>query len=76
MSEGVREEGREGGRDERKGGVNTVSCKHVQQSLHNPKVHMLGEGSACIAYQRIIEDYSVQQKVREGRKGGREGGSE
>jgi calcium/calmodulin-dependent protein kinase (CaM kinase) II len=26
-----------------------------QQSLHNPKVHMLGESSACIAYQRIIQ---------------------
>lgn len=27
----------------------------LQQSVHNPKVHMLGDGSACIAYQRIMQ---------------------
>jgi calcium/calmodulin-dependent protein kinase (CaM kinase) II len=34
---------------------NMPTYTSYQQSIHNPKVHLLGEGSACIAYQRIIQ---------------------
>ncbi|CAI8021372.1 Calcium/calmodulin-dependent protein kinase type II [Geodia barretti] len=34
---------------------NMPNYTSYQQSMHSPKVHMLGEGAACIAYQRIVQ---------------------